>query len=95
MIEAPEILWLVAGAVSGAMHAKLLRRATARLTIWAPALCIIRIGVVATCLLASAFAGAILAAAIGWVAGFLTVCGLLCLDQEYWVASSSVTPPND
>ncbi|MEZ6133367.1 MAG: hypothetical protein R3C53_00515 [Pirellulaceae bacterium] len=91
MIEPTTWVWFAAGSVAGLIHATMLWRATHRLTVWTPVLGFVRLGLVAAWLVFSALAGEILASAVGWAFGLVTlgtwfmVCG-----RNRPIASSSL-----
>lgn len=81
MNETMIVVWTAAGLAAGGWHAAMLWRASHRLTAWSAAFGILRLGTVAAVLIAAALMGAILAAAGGWVVGFVACCGWCVVRQ--------------
>ena len=70
MIEVTSWIWFVAGLLAGLVHATMLWRNVHTLAAWSPLIGLLRLGFVATLLVAAALNGEILAGAAGWAIGF-------------------------
>ncbi len=73
MIDTTAFAWGSAGLLAGLMHALLLWRGVHRPNAWSPLMGMVRLGLVAAVLVASAVFGNIIAAAVGWGAGLIAL----------------------
>jgi hypothetical protein len=83
MIDSEILCWWTGGIATGWLHSWLLWHATHRISVWMPAMGILRLGMVATALVAAAVAGHIVVMAMGWAIGFVGVGA--------WFARSELT----
>lgn len=82
MTSLQAMCWCAAGIFAGLLHGTLLWRATRQISARTAATGLLRMGLVATVMVAAAMAGNIVVAAVGWAMAFVAVGTWFVLSQS-------------